>query len=70
MKWIEQQEGTVSYLPWTWNTWGAEDNSTWATDNSTWAATRLGGGGEALVKVRFIEIIKLRIPLGPLGSLG
>ena len=23
MKWIEQQHGTISYLPWTWNTWGA-----------------------------------------------
>ena len=35
MRWIEAQGGSISYLPWTWNTWGP------ANEN---------GAGEALVK--------------------
>jgi hypothetical protein len=36
MEWIEQQQGTISYMPWAWNTWGA--------------AGEVEGGGEALVE--------------------
>ena len=37
MEWIEQQHGSISYLPWTWNTWGSDSDA------------RAGGKGEALV---------------------
>ena len=37
--WIEKQGGSISYLPWTWNTWGNTRNDT------AYAA----GSGEALV---------------------
>jgi hypothetical protein len=46
--------GTISYLPWTWNTWGAaahtrnETGSTSAAGLEVAAGAR--GGGEALVK--------------------
>eukprot|EP01047_Picozoa_sp_COSAG01_P045261 COSAG01_NODE_4156_length_5291_cov_4.177196_2_plen_84_part_00 len=52
MKWIEGQRGTISYMPWTWNTWGAEGGAKPAGGG---AAAADGGGsssrgaGEALV---------------------
>ena len=48
MTWIEKQSGTISYLPWTWNTWGAMSNNA----SNTTGHMPLGetGGGEALVK--------------------
>ena len=49
MQWIEQQQGTISYMPWTWNTWGALQRMGQAVGNTTQAA-RSGSGGEALVK--------------------
>ena len=47
MTWIEKQSGTISYLPWTWNTWGAMSNASNATGHVPLGET---GGGEALVK--------------------
>ena len=61
MKWIEIQGGTISYLPWTWNTWGAaavaavsaEANSSSrlvASVEESVPTQRSWGAGEALVK--------------------
>ena len=53
MAWIEQQQGSISYLPWTWNTWGVQQKDTAARevqrDEAEVRDVRARGGGEALV---------------------
>ena len=55
-EWIEAQGGTVSYLPWTWNTWGPADGDADARADAAvppprnrTGAARVGGAGEALI---------------------